>query len=67
MKTLNESRHQAEKLPVTAVDVAGIARSGKLKSLTVDQLKAYLDLHRLSKAGKKAELVERVEKHVQQS
>lgn len=51
--------------PVTSeVDVEQLAADGKLKSLKVDVLKAYLKKHRLPVGGKKEDLIQRITRHV---
>jgi hypothetical protein len=45
----------------------GLAKRGKLASLTVAQLTKYLQLHQLPTSGKKADIVERIAEHVQQA
>lgn len=44
--------------------VQGLAGSGKVGTLKIDQLKLYLRLHGLRLSGTKAELVARIEDHV---
>lgn len=42
----------------------GLARRGKLASLTVAQLTKYLQLHKLPTSGKKADIIARITEHV---
>mmetsp|Transcript_4 Transcript_4/g.5 ORF Transcript_4/g.5 Transcript_4/m.5 type:complete len:631 (-) Transcript_4:167-2059(-) len=51
----------AEEAPA---DVAALAAAGRLNTLTVDKLRAFLEQNGLRKTGKKAELMDRVAGHV---
>lgn len=54
----------AAKASLAVVDVAAVARSGKLGSLTVPQLKAYCREIKLPVGGKKSELEARIRGHL---
>ncbi|CAI5461501.1 unnamed protein product [Closterium sp. Yama58-4] len=49
------------------VDWRGLAEKGKLDTLTNEELKGYLRMHNLPLTGRKAELVERIKEHLDQS
>ena len=48
---------------VAHVDWKNLVKTGALKSKTIDMLKQYLRHHKMSTAGRKAELLERVSQH----
>ena len=41
-----------------------MAQAGKLSSATMEQMKVYLRAHSLNLAGKKTDLVARIDEHV---
>jgi len=41
-----------------------LATEGKLSKLTIAQLKVYIERHRLSKQGRKDDLIERIIEHM---
>eukprot|EP00877_Chromochloris_zofingiensis_P012838 jgi/Chrzof1/7808/Cz02g37100.t1 len=47
------------------IDWKRLADTGGLQKLTVEQLKLYLTYHRLKKDGRKADLIARIQEHVQ--
>ena len=46
------------------IDFKALADAGKLKSLKVPQLKAYLGENGLDKKGRKTQLIERIREHM---
>lgn len=54
----------ADDTDYASYDWRNAAASGELNKLTIDRLKVYLRHHRLTQAGKKAELIDRIKAHL---
>jgi len=66
-KTSGTKRKAAEPVPLPDLDWKEMQMNGTLGKLKVDELKAYCAANSLPRSGKKADLMERVERHLDQA